>query len=195
MTVVPYGRDAARGSSVGPVASGAGTDQEAVIPFLRSFHPRLAAGAVGVLAATTGIAVAATSGRAQVAGATYVITPVGKERLAFSDVKPKGFRHNRFSLGDQLFLTTKVMRDGTVAGSAQATITVTDPHPLSGDHAHGSVSAVYHLADGDLYTTGTMRFDESGTGRGAVVGGTGAYAGARGTVDPGHERDVVHLLP
>jgi len=163
--------------------------------FIRTLHPRFVAVALGVLAATAGIAVQATSGRAQATGVTYVITPVGKERLAFSDVKPKGFRHNRFSLGDQLFLTTKVKRDGTVAGTAQATITVSDPHPLKGDRAHGVVSAVYHLADGDLYSVGTVLFDDSGTGRGAIVGGTGAYAGARGTVDPGHDRDVVHLLP
>lgn len=163
--------------------------------FIRSLHPRFVVIALAVLVATVGVAVGATSGRAQVAGATYVITPVGKESLAFSDVKPKGFRHNRFSLGDQLFLTTKVKRDGTVAGTAQATITVSDPHPLKGDRAHGVVSAVYHLADGDIYSVGTTLFDDSGTGRGAVVGGTGAYAGARGTVDPGHDRDVLHLLP
>lgn len=163
--------------------------------FIRTLQPKLVAGALGLLAAAAGIAVAATSGRAQVAGATYVITPVGKESLAFSDVKPKGFRHNRFSLGDQLFLRTKVKRDGKVPGTAQATITVSDRGPLQGDRAHGVVSSVYHLADGDLYTAGTVLFDDSGTGRGAVVGGTGAYAGARGTVDPGHDRDVVHLLP
>jgi hypothetical protein len=188
---VPDGRDAGRGSSVGPVASGTGTDQEAVM----LHRSKLIAGALGVLVVTTAIAVEATSGRAQVAGATYVITPVGKESMAFSDVKPKGFRHNRFSLGDQLFLSTRVKRDGTVAGTAEATITVSDPHALEGDRAHGVVSAVYHLADGDIYSVGTVLFDDSGTGRGAVVGGTGAYAGARGTVDPGHDRDVVHLLP
>jgi len=165
------------------------------MPHIRSLHPRFVAGALGVLVATGGIAVGATSGRAQAPGATYVIRPVGRERLAFSDVKPMGFRHDRFSLGDQLFLTTRVKRDGAVAGTAQATITVSEPVPLRGDRAHGVVSAVYHLADGDLYTVGTVLFDDSGTGRGAVVGGTGAYAGARGTVDPGHDRDVVHLLP
>jgi hypothetical protein len=174
--------------------SGAGTDQEAVMPLVRSIHPRLAAAAAALLAVAA-VAVLATSGRAQETRATYVITPVGKETLAFSDAKPTGFRHNRFSLGDQLFLSTKVMRDGTVAGTAQATITVSDARPLRGDRAHGVVSSVYHLADGDLYTVGTVLFDDSGTGRGAVVGGTGAYAGARGTVDPSHDRDVVHLLP
>jgi hypothetical protein len=179
-----------------PVASGAGTDQEVVMPLIRSIHhPRLAAVALALLAAVAGFGVLATSGRAQATGTTYVIKPVGKEGIAFSDVKPKGFRHNRFSLGDQLFLTTRVKRDGTVAGTAEATITVSDPRPLKGDRAHGVVSSVYHLADGDIYTVGTILFDDSGTGEGAVVGGTGAYAGARGTVEPGHDRDVVHLLP
>jgi hypothetical protein len=171
------------------------------MPLIRISHPKLIAGAVALLAGAGGVAVAASPGRAesaskaQGAGATYVITPVGRESLAFSDVKPRGFRRNRFSLGDQLFLTTKIRRDGTVAGTAQATITVSDPHPLKGDRAHGVVSAVYHLADGDIYSVGTVLFDDSGTGEGAVIGGTGAYAGARGTIDPGHYRDVIHLLP
>jgi hypothetical protein len=165
------------------------------MPSIRIIHPRLAAGALALVAAIAVVAVVAAGSRAQVAGATYVITPVGKEGIAFSDVQPKGFRHNRFSLGDQLFLTTKIKRDGKVAGTAEATITVSDPHPLKGDRAHGVVSSVYHLADGDIYTAGTVLLDDSGTGEGAVVGGTGAYAGARGTVEPGHDRDVVHLLP
>lgn len=165
------------------------------MPVLRTIHPRLAAAGIALLAAAAAVALVTTPGRAQSTGATYVITPVGKEGLAFSDVKPKGFRHNRFSLGDQLFLTTKVMRDGTVPGTAEATITVSDPRPLKGDRAHGVVSAVYHLADGDIYSTGTTLFDDSGTGEGAVTGGTGAYAGARGTVEPGHDRDIVHLIP
>src|SRR3954453_21153222 len=61
VTVVPYGRDAASASSVGPVASGAGTDQEAVMPFILSLHPRLVAAGLGVLTATADIAVRATS--------------------------------------------------------------------------------------------------------------------------------------
>ena len=43
---------------------------------------------------------------------------------------------------------------GPSAGTSQATITVSDPHPLKGDKAHGVVSAVYHLADGDIYSRG-----------------------------------------
>ena len=105
--------------------------------FIRTLQPKLVAGALGLLAAAAGIAVAATSGRAQVAGATYVITPVGRETLAFTDVKPAGFRRNRFSLGDQIFLTTKIMRDHTVAGTEQATITVSDPRPVDGARRTG----------------------------------------------------------
>jgi hypothetical protein len=182
-------------------ASGVGIDQEGVMPFIRTMHPRLVAGVIALLAVAGSVAVVATPGqaqrasKAQGAGATYVITPVGNESVAFTDVRPKGFRHNRFSLGDQLFLTTKIKRDGTVAGTAEATITVSDPHPLNGDKAHGVVSAVYHLADGDIYSSGTVLLDDSDTGEGAVTGGTGAYTGARGTIEPGHKRDIVHLLP
>jgi hypothetical protein len=155
----------------------------------------LAAGVVTIAAAAGAVAVVTAPGHAQGTGKTYVITPVGRESLAFTDAAPKGFRRNRFSLGDQLILTTKIKRDGGVRGTSVATVTVSDPHPLNGDKAHGVVSAVYHLADGDIYAVGTVLFDDSGTGRGAVVGGTGAYAGARGTLEPGHDRDVLHLLP
>jgi hypothetical protein len=165
------------------------------MPFTRINRRRLSAGVVTVVAAAGAIAVVTSPGNAQGTGKTYVITPVGRESIAFTDVAPKGFRHNRFSLGDQLILTTKIKRDGTVSGTSQATITVSDPHPLKGDKAHGVVSAVYHLADGDIYSSGTVLFDDSGRGEGAVTGGTGAYAGARGTIEPGHTRDVVHLLP
>lgn len=166
------------------------------MPFTRLTRRRaLAAGVVTAVAAAGAVTVVTAPGNAQSAGKTYVITPVGKETLAFTDVAPKGFRRNRFSLGDQLILTTKVKRDGAVSGTSQATITVSDPHPLKGDKAHGVVSAVYHLADGDIYSSGTVRFDDSGTGEGAVTGGTGAYVGARGTVEPGHKHDIVHLLP
>ena len=80
--------------------------------FIRTLQPKLVAGALGLLGRCGRRRRCSNVGPGQVAGATYVITPVGKESLAFSDVKPKGFRHNRFSLGDQLFLRTKVKRDG-----------------------------------------------------------------------------------
>jgi hypothetical protein len=165
------------------------------MPFSRIHRRTFAAGAAMIAAAAGAVAVVAAPGHAQGGGKTYVITPVGRESLAFADAAPKGFRKNRFSLGDQLFLTTRIKRDGSVPGTSQATITVSDPHPLNGNKAHGVVSAVYHLADGDIYSAGTVRFDAAGTGEGAVTGGTGAYAGARGTIEPGHKRDIVHLLP
>jgi hypothetical protein len=165
------------------------------MPLSRINRRTLAAGVVTLAAAAGAVTVVTAPGHAQGTGKTYVITPVGRESLAFTDAAPKGFRKNRFSLGDQLILTTKIKRDGSVPGTSQATVTVSDPHPLNGNKAHGVVSAVYHLADGDIYSSGTMLFDDSGTGEGAVTGGTGAYAGARGTIEPGHKRDIVHLLP
>jgi hypothetical protein len=169
-------------------------DQEDTMRFIANIRRRLAAGAVVVVAAGC-VAVVTASGQAQGTGTTYVIAPVGRESLAYTDVAPKGFRRNRFSLGDQLILTTKITRDGSVTGTLSATATVTDPKPVNGDKAHGVFSAVYHLADGDIYSMGTVLFDDSDTGEGAVVGGTGAYVGARGTIEPGHKRDIVHLLP
>lgn len=59
----------------------------------------------------------------------------------------------------------------------------------------GHLSAVFHFADGDLYVVGYITFDDSDIDHGAIVGGTGVYAGARGTVDSAAAKDTVHLLP
>jgi hypothetical protein len=66
--------------------------------------------------------------------------------------------------------------EGRLAGRAAGVFTQTDA-----THAQGS--AVFKLADGQIVTTGVLddlgRNDTSDTL--AIVGGTGAYAGARGT--------------
>ncbi len=124
--------------------------------FTRTVHVAPPPARSSLLAAAASIAVVATPGRArQAAGTTLVITPVGKEALAFTDVKPAGFRHNRFSLGDQLILTSRIIRDGKVTGTEQATITISEPCPVVGDRAHGVVSAEVGVV--------------------AVIGGTRAY--------------------
>jgi hypothetical protein len=51
------------------------------------------------------------------------------------------------------------------------------------------------LTDGDIYFQASATFDDTDEDHGAVVGGTGAYAGARGTIDSTASQDVVHLLP
>jgi len=144
--------------------------------------------------AVAGAALTADAGSAQQAGATYTIT-YGKTRITMHDVAPKGVGRARVSLGDQAFLSATVRRDGAVRGTIAAVWTVGNARPVRIDRAAGPVSGVYHLEDGDIYFQAHGTFDDSDEDRGAIVGGTGAYAGARGTLDSTASRDVLHLLP
>jgi hypothetical protein len=163
------------------------------MPFIPSRRRALGAAVAAAAAASCAVALSTASGQAP-GGTTMVVTPVGEPSIAYADAAPKGFRRGRFSLGDQVFLAGRVVRDGTVKGTSELVATVSDRRPVAADRAHGFLSGTYHLADGDLYFQGTGLFDEAGTGRGAIVGGTGAYAGARGTIESTDERDVIHLL-
>jgi hypothetical protein len=163
-----------------------------------SFTPRiraLAAVAAAVSCAAAGAALVPDAPvRAQQTGRTYTIT-YGEMRQSMLDVAPKGMGRGRVSLGDHVFVSGAVWRDGAVSGTLQAVFTVGNARPIRIDRASGLISGVYRLADGDIYLQASATFDDTDTDHGAVVGGTGAYAGARGTIDSSAARDVVHLLP
>ena len=149
----------------------------------------VAALAAGGLAA----GLAASPGRAQNPSNTITVTYVnGKESSL--DVAPKGLRRGRASLGDQYFLSVAIRRDDGVRGHLQATYTVAQKKvPLV--RSRGQLSGVYRFADGAIFVAAEGTFDDSDVDRGAIVGGTGAYAGARGTLDSDKSHDVLHLEP
>ena len=62
-------------------------------------------------------------------------------------------------------------------------------------NSRGQLSGVYRFADGAIFVEAEGTFDDTDVDRGAIVGGTGAYAGARGTLDSDKTHDVLHLLP
>lgn len=151
--------------------------------------------AVAAALATAGLAVGVLvdSGRAQSAGRTITITE-GKTVGAAADVEPKGLGRGRGSLGDELTISGPVSRDDGARGRLQGTFTIGQKQ-TSLVRSSGHLSAVFHFADGDLYVVGYITFDDSDIDHGAIVGGTGVYAGARGTVDSAAAKDTVHLLP
>jgi hypothetical protein len=156
---------------------------------------RLAAAGVTVLCAAAAAAlVADASGRAQEPGRTITITS-GAARLSMLDVAPKGITGGRASLGDQVFVSASIRSDGGASGTFTGVFTVGNARPVRIDRTSGLLSGVYRLPDGDIFVQASATFDDGDEDHGAVVGGTGAYAGARGTVDSSGSRDLVHLLP
>ena len=116
----------------------------------------------------------------------------------FVDVPPRAKRQFSASAGDT-FLFSSPLYDGENkrAGTLDAKCSFTK----GGRLARGVCEGVFDLADGDLLLS--TRLSTSGNVSGAIVGGTGAYAGARGTftsVDrPGGDSapsdDTITLLP
>lgn len=153
----------------------------------------VAVAAAALAIAGAGAALVADSGRAQDTGKTYTIT-YGKTDGAANDVAPKGIGRGRASVGDQFFITNAIRRNDGVRGRLQASYVVGQKKVRLVD-SRGQLSGVYRFADGAIFVEAEGTFDDSDTDRGAIVGGTGAYAGARGTLDSDKTHDVLHLAP
>jgi hypothetical protein len=117
----------------------------------------------------------------------------------FVDNKPyaKG-QHGPVSLGDMfVFNSTLLTRAHKRAGSLYATCTA-----ASGGNSPGFIcSGTFMLAGGQLELQTAMREDSKVTHIG-IVGGTGVYEGARGSItavsrgeNSPYTDDTVHLLP
>ena len=159
-----------------------------------SFASRRSAAAAAALAvAGAGAALVADSGRAQNTGNTYTNT-YGKSDGAVNDVAPKGIGRGRASVGDQFFITNAIRRNDGVRGRLQATYVV-GQKKVRLVNSRGQLSGVYRFADGAIFVEAEGTFDDTDVDRGAIVGGTGAYAGVRGTLDSDKTHDVLHVLP
>ena len=157
-------------------------------------QPRRLLPATAVALAAVLVAVVADSGRAQAPGATYTIT-YGKTAGMLDDLRPKGIERGRVSLGDQFFAASRITRQDGVSGSMLVTYTAGDLKPVAAGRSRGLISGVYRFPDGDLFVSAGATFDDGDTDRGAITGGTGAYQGARGTVESGKAQDVIRLEP
>jgi hypothetical protein len=149
---------------------------------------------VVVLAGAAAGLVRADPSSAGNAGKTYTVKTVKTLGSTWVAASPKGMTMGHLSAGDRLFETNDILRDGSVKGVFIGTVTVVSPRTVSANRAIGIIRAVYRFADGDLYVDGVVAFSTT-AGSGVIVGGTGAYLGARGTLKSGGSTDTLQLLP
>ena len=153
----------------------------------------VAAATAALAVAGAGAALLTDSGRAQDTGTTYTIT-YGKSDGALNDLAPKGIGRGRASVGDQFFITNAIRRNDGVRGRLQANYIVGQKQ-VRLVNSRGHLSGVYRFPDGAIFVEAEGTYDDTDVDRGAIVGGTGAYVGARGTLDSDKTKDVLHLLP
>ncbi len=145
---------------------------------------RLSATAALAVAGVTAAVVAGSGASAQVPAAgprTIAFSEIeSKNPCCIADVAPKSRskREPFMSPGDQLVFSQELRAaSGKRIGRLYSKCTSTAGAPLS--RARYVCEGVYRFADGTLTTAGIADFAETSTG--AVTGGTGAYANARGT--------------
>ena len=162
--------------------------------------PRLPTVVAAAVATTLLAVVLASGGSAQQPGERTLMFTERNNLSTFKlvDNPPRSHEGGRLSLGDMLVIASPLFdaanerRVGRVAGTC--TVVKRGSFDTAGFHC----ATGFRLGDGTIEAQGF-----SGLGRNAVrfavVGGTGAYEGARGTsesrVSGRTSTDVIHLLP
>jgi hypothetical protein len=146
--------------------------------------------AVVCVVATFLLATSSTAGSAT----TYTIRTVRERGSTWVPATANGMREGRLSPGDRLVEMNEILRDGRVKGAFIVTAMVASPRPGAANRAVGLMRGVYRFGDGDIYVEGFVSF-RTPAASGVIVGGTGAYRGARGTFTATEAKDVLHLLP
>ena len=151
------------------------------------------------LVSTAGLAAAVAlcvAGTAYPASGTTIHLVEKDQAFNFVDNPPTSKRHIA-SIGDMFaFTSTLLTKASKRAGTANASCVVTS----GGKNPVFSCTGAFDLAGGELELQAVMRANDLTT-RIAIVGGTGAYEGARGSM-VSHSRgesspysdDTVHLL-
>lgn len=143
----------------------------------------LAAGLAVAVAVTAATGSLAQGGPAQ---QTLTLRELGKG-ATFTHIRNTKRAPRRSNLqGDVLAFTNPLTRDGKRVGRLEASC-VTTSGAKNFTRSRANCTAVTVLADGTLHGTFLLDLDNERTA-GAITGGTGAYAGARGTI--ANERDV-----
>jgi hypothetical protein len=146
------------------------------------------------MGALTAVGVAATS---HTSATTFRLVEKG-ESFHFVDNPPFGGQDRPPSQGDSLTLTSSLWTtDGKRAGTLRATCTVTEGGSGAGS---STCYGTFGLKGGQLAGITTVR-GEGRITRVAIVGGTGSYEGARGSVISVTRRsndrfsdDTIHLM-
>jgi hypothetical protein len=153
--------------------------------------------AAALLAAATTAAVA--SAASTKSGSSVTLHLVEKD-LGFNyvDNPPRGGQNEPPSIGDSFAFTANVLtKAGKRAGHLEATCTVT----RGGKNGYGVCSGIMALAGGELALMTETSTGTHGPDTIAIVGGTGAYEGATGSVhsvprgpQSNYSDDTVHLI-
>jgi len=158
-----------------------------------TFHRRRLI-AVAAVCAVAGAAVVADAGRAQQPGTTYTIKTLKERGSVWIAGGGKKMKEGRLSPGNRLLETDEVRRDDGAKGVLVATVMVASPRTVAAQRAVGLMRGVYRFSDGDIYVDSFVKFARP-SATGVIVGGTGAYRGARGTFTSTQAKDVLSLLP
>jgi hypothetical protein len=153
--------------------------------------------AAAVLAVATTAAVASAAGTKS--GSSLTIHLVEKD-LGFNyvDNPPRGGQNEPPTIGDSFAFTANVLtKSGKRAGHLEASCTVT----RGGKNGYGECSGIMALAGGDLALMAVESTAGNGPAAIAIVGGTGVYEGASGSIrsvprgpNSNYTDDTVHLI-
>jgi hypothetical protein len=159
-----------------------------------ALHPRrLVATAAVAVCAVAGVALFADAGQAH-PGMTYTIKTLKTRGSVWIAGGGKAMRPGRLNPGNRLLETNEIRRGDGVKGVFVATVMVASPRTVAADRAVGLMRAVYRFGDGDIYVDGFVTFARP-FASGVIVGGTGAYRGARGSFSSTEAMDVLSLQP
>jgi len=146
---------------------------------------------VAAIAVAGAVALPITAGSAQSGPRTFTVTN-GKETMFLDDVAPRTLKRGRLTMGDRIVSTQNVKIDGKVAGTLQFDTTITNRKPQPWSRFTAMLRSTLVLKDGELFGVGYIDAAH-GKQRATIVGGTGAYSGATGTV-VGSENGAVITL-
>jgi hypothetical protein len=155
-------------------------------------RPRLVAAACLSVTATLVTTVAFASFSSASSGRVYTVRTLATQGSTWISGGGKAMRPGRLSAGNQLFETNTIRRSDGKKGLFVGSVVVASPGTVAAQRAVGLMHAVYRFPDGDVYAEGTVLFGGP-SGSGVITGGTGAYAGARGTITSTDSKDVIHV--
>jgi hypothetical protein len=135
---------------------------------------------LAALAASGAVALPIAVSHAQ-SGPRTITSTYSKEKIAFDDLPPLGMKHGKLSLGDRIVQTQQALIDGKPAGTVSFEGTIVNSKPTTFSHFKATERIVGHLSDGEIFLVGYVDAASDGH-RSTIIGGTGAYAGAHGTI-------------
>jgi len=159
-----------------------------------SYRIRTAAAALvlSAAAATTAVLVVVDGGQAQQPAAQTLVLKNSAMKVADVDLPPLvRSKRSPETPGDEVIVTSRVA--GAASGSRYL-LCAAAKQGASIETALYSCQVTYMLANGTITAAGVARIGASGPVTVAVTGGTGAYAGARGTLTSQSGSDTLTLL-